>query len=111
MVARSTQGTCSSTQGTRERALGQHEDSWLAILGLPSSAGWLYANHLPLLEPEHPICDCLPSSQDCGDTRVGQSLGCLVALGQKKQGLCYSVALTAPSLSCLIRWACAHLYR
>ena len=98
MVARSPEGTCGSTQGTKERALAQHEDSWLAILGLPSSAGWLYANHLPLLEPEHPICDCLLSSQDGSDTHVGQSLECLVALRPKKTGFVLQCGTDGPFL-------------
>ena len=90
VVARSTEGTCISTQGTKERALGQHEDSWLAILGLPSSAGWLYTNHLPLLEPEHPICDCLPSSQDCGELVWGKAWGVWLLWG-KKNRVCVTV--------------------
>ena len=86
-------GAWSSTRG-RERALGRHGRPWLAVLGLPSSAAWLYAERLLLQEPERPVCDCLPPP-DRGDARLGHSLACWLLWG-KSNRLCVTVRRRRP---------------
>ena len=78
----------------RERALGRHGRPWLAVLGLPSSAAWLYAERLLLQEPERPVCDCLPPP-DRGDARLGHSLACWLLWG-KSNRLCVTVRRRRP---------------